>query len=100
MFPRPPITRPTLASVVRAIDLIEGNTIYLAANGGWTERLAEAAIARTPREAAALLAAARMQPDVAEAPELDEVALERGRPRPATRPTPGLRPSVAERARA
>lgn len=102
MFPRPAVTRPTRAQVVRAIDLIEGETIYLAATGGWTDRLAEAAVARTPREGAALLAAARMQPDVAEAPALAEVTLERGRPRPVSdRGAASLadrQPGLAERA--
>ena len=68
--------------IIRAIDLLEGDEIFLAATGGWTRRLAEAAIARSEREAAALLAAARMQPDVAEAPRLADVRVENGRPRP------------------
>lgn len=75
--------------IIRAVDLIEGDHIFLAATGGWTRRLAEAAIASNEREAAALLAAARMQPDVAEAPRLVDVRVEGGRPRllPAARTT-------------
>lgn len=74
--------------IIRATDLLEGDEIYLAATGGWTRRLAEAAVARSAREAAALLAAARMQPDVAEAPRLAEVSLHNGRPMPVLPPRP------------
>lgn len=94
------MSRPGVARIVRALDLIDGDVIYLAANGGWTRRLAEAAVARTEREATALLAAARMQPDEAEEPVLAEVVVDRGRPRELPTAAPGQQPAMTERARA
>jgi hypothetical protein len=76
------LARPFLPQIVSANDLLDGGVIYLAATGGWTRRLAEAAVARSPAEAAALMAAAETQPDIAVGPALAEVATGHGAPRP------------------
>jgi hypothetical protein len=68
--------------IVSANDLIEGDVIYLARTGGWTRRLAEAAVAEDDVGARALLAAAELQPDIAVGPYLAEVALDGPAPRP------------------
>jgi hypothetical protein len=68
--------------IVSANDLIAGDVIYLARTGGWTRRLDEAAVATDPDAAAALLAAAELQPDVAVGPYLAEVATDGPAPRP------------------
>ncbi|MBK5926184.1 DUF2849 domain-containing protein [Rhodobaculum claviforme] len=56
--------------IVRALDPLDGDEIYLAENGGWTRDPQAAARALTGPEAAALLAVAGMQPDAAEDPDL------------------------------
>ncbi len=56
--------------IVRALDPLDGDEIYLAETGGWTRDSRDAARALTGPEAAALLAVASMQPDVAEEPAL------------------------------
>ncbi|MGY6634411.1 MAG: DUF2849 domain-containing protein [Alkalilacustris sp.] len=56
--------------IVRARDPLDGDDIYLAQNGGWTRDPRHSARARSGPEAAALLAVAEMQPDVAEEPAL------------------------------
>lgn len=90
------------ARIVRATDVIDGDTIYLAATGGWTRNPAEAARAHSTAEAAALLAAAEMQPDEAMAPELAllPAATPRRRvPAEAHRPEASARPSMLDGAR-
>ena len=68
-------------TIVSANDLLEGDVVYLAAAGGWTRRLAEAAVAETPEAAEALLARAD-QPARVVGPNLAEVALDGAAPRP------------------
>ncbi len=68
--------------IVSANDLLKGDVIYLAQDGGWTRRLAAAALARTEAEAATLLERAEAQPHRAVGPFLADVALDGAEPRP------------------
>lgn len=79
----------TIPHMIRAIDPIDGDPIYLAEHGGWTRDPACAARAMGEREARALLAVAGMQPDVAEAPELVPAPAPRRRAAPVSRPAAG-----------
>lgn len=72
--------------IVSANHLLDGDVIYLTARGGWTRHLAQAAVACSPDEAAALLAAAEAQPGTAVGPYLAEVATD------GPGPDAGLRP--------
>ncbi len=69
--------------IIRALDPFDGETIYLAVNGGWTRDPQAAARAASSTEARALLAVAEMQPDAAEAPVLAPAPPLRGRAQPA-----------------
>ena len=83
------------AQIIRAIDPLDGDPIYLAANGGWTRDPQAAARAASATEARALLAVAEMQPDAAEAPALAPAPVLRGRA-PAPQPRrPVSRPAAA-----
>lgn len=65
---------PSTPRVVSANDLLVGDVVYLAADGGWTRQIDEAAIGATEAEAAALLARAEAQPGAVVGPYLTEVA--------------------------
>lgn len=64
--------------IVTANDLLVGDVVYLTAAGGWSRRLAEAAVAETPEAAERLLALAAGQPDRAVGPYLAAVARDAG----------------------
>jgi hypothetical protein len=69
--------------IVSANDLLEGDVVYLCADGGWTRHLSDAAVATDAEGAAALLAAAVAQPGRVVDPYLSDVAIEPGAsPRP------------------
>lgn len=68
-----------LPKVVSANDLLEGDVVWLTREGGWTRELAEAAVARDPEEAEALLGDAMAQPGRVVGPFLADVAVEPGR---------------------
>jgi len=70
------------AQIISANDLLVGDVVYFTAAETWTRRIGEAALARDPAQAEALLArAARQQGRVVD-PYLAEVALDGGAPRP------------------
>lgn len=73
---------PLFLRIVSANDLLSGDVVYLARDGGWTRRLAEAAIAAAPDAAEALLARAAAQPGAVVGPALVEVAPGAAGPRP------------------
>lgn len=54
----PPIAKPTLARIVTANALIEGDVVYLAADGAWTRDMAQARILIDATEAEIALAEA------------------------------------------
>ncbi|MGY6411795.1 MAG: DUF2849 domain-containing protein [Alkalilacustris sp.] len=83
------------AQIIRAFDPLDGETIYLAATGGWTRDPQAAARAASPAEARALLAVAEMQPDSAEAPELAPAPALRRRAPEAPGRGPVSRPAAA-----
>jgi hypothetical protein len=70
-----------MPKIVSANALLEGDVVYLDGGGGWTRRLANAAIARDEDAARALLAAAD-QPAAVVGPYLTDVAIEPDGPRP------------------
>lgn len=69
-------------SIVSANDLMVGDVVYLTADGGWTRRLEEAAVALDAAAAADLLTRAKGQPSAVVDPYLAEVALDGPAPRP------------------
>ena len=56
--------RPFTPKVVTANDLLEGDVIYLAADGSWTRDLSQAALLTDEDEAKARLAQAEAQADL------------------------------------
>lgn len=64
--------------IVSANDLMEGDVVYFAREGGWTRSLAEAAVAETEARAEALLASAAAEQHVVVGPYLADVALTPG----------------------
>ena len=68
--------------IVSANDLLSGEVVYLAVDGGWTRDLAEAAVAAGEAEAATLLARAEARPGEVVGPYLAEVDPDRGAPVP------------------
>jgi hypothetical protein len=68
--------------IVSANHLLEGDVVYLTAEGGWTRELSAAAVARDAEAAAALLALAAPQQSVVVDPYLADVALDGPVPRP------------------
>ena len=60
--------------VVTANDLLDGDVVFLAANGRWQRMLEGAAVADTAEEAARLLAIAEPQESLVVSPYLAEVA--------------------------
>ncbi|MFN3613437.1 MAG: DUF2849 domain-containing protein [Rubrimonas sp.] len=76
------MSRPFVPQIVSANHLLEGDVVYLTAEGGWTRDLSDAVVARDAEAAAALLARAVPQQSVVVDPYLAEVALDGRVPRP------------------
>lgn len=77
------MSRQTHPQVVTANHLMEGDAVWFTADGAWTRHLTEAAVARAPEEADALLGAAKAQQDRVVGPYLADVALDpHGEPTP------------------
>ncbi len=69
--------------IVSANDLAIGDVVYMNSGGGWTRKLAEAAIAHTPEEGETLMGRAAPQQAKVVGPYLADVALDDdGRPFP------------------
>lgn len=72
-----------IPQVVTGNDLMDGDVIYLTDAGDWTREHAEAALARSREQAAALLAEAEGQSARVVGPYLADAELDAaGRPRP------------------
>ena len=63
-------------------DLLEGEVVYFTADGGWSRRHEDAALAESPEEAEALLAEAGAFPLQVVGVYLAEARLVNGRPAP------------------
>lgn len=81
---KPTPSKPTPSSAVTANRLLDGFVIYLTADGGWSEDLADAAVAGSKEAAAALLAVAEAQAKTGRVigPYAFDVAASNGRPQP------------------
>jgi hypothetical protein len=62
--------------IVTANDLLDGDVIFMTAEGGWGRDLADAAILATAEQAEQLLALATSQEDCVVGPYLADVALD------------------------
>lgn len=73
----------TTAKIVSANDLLDGDVIFLARDGGWTRAIEDAQVAHATDDADRLLAAAAADFAHAVAPYLVDVTIDAaGRPRP------------------
>jgi hypothetical protein len=78
------MTRKAAYQIATGNSLLEGEVVYLAADGSWSPDIGDAAVATTPESADALLARALACPDEVVGVYLAECRLdERGRPQPA-----------------
>lgn len=70
--------------IATANDLLEGDVVYLAADGSWSREIGDSALAVNPEAAAALLARAQSCPDKVVGPYLVDAAVDdQGRAAPA-----------------
>jgi hypothetical protein len=81
---KPTPGKSTPSTVVTANRLLDGFVVYLTAGGGWSERLADAAVAASKEAAAALLAVAEAQARAGRVigPYTFDVAAADGHPQP------------------
>ena len=77
------MARPFVPKIITANDLLEGDVIYLTAEGRWSRTYEDAVVATTQEEADDLLRKAEAQPDrIVDAYFVDTAVDEDGTPKP------------------
>ncbi|MCA8901307.1 MAG: DUF2849 domain-containing protein [Hyphomonas sp.] len=77
------MARPFVPKIITANDLLEGDVIYLTADGSWSRAYADALVATSQEEADALLNTAEAQADrIVGAYFVDTALDENGKPKP------------------